>query len=440
MTRMLVSLGAVALLTACPKPLPPFPEDAGVDAGVELPDAGWPRGEEPPTGWSVIAPLPDGASPLTHVGTAVTSAPDNNGHPMVAWLEDDPNGDGLRQDTRLVFSRWSGTLAAFTEPQQVEVVGAIDVTAPNRPVSLARDEATGRIGIAYVREQDAAVRFAWSDDEGANFSLQTVSAAASGVAKSNPSLAMRGGVAWLAWVEGGAVQLRKRVGAGDWAQEAGPSALALEGPISLALDAAGAPGIAFFKDTLGGFAELDFWRPGGAPHAIADSGAVDVSLADRRPSVTLVFVGEVPHVAFHLRNQEPAAQVDQTPELFYAKASSADGASWSAPAPMPRNGDGTKFHSTRFYQGLVIADSGRVSVAGYFAANGAIANCGGPKLSRSDDGVTFTTCSPLGSPVQFGGEWLSLWQHTQGKLTLIFHYDNRGNAALKPGVVMWREK
>ncbi|MEW6430452.1 MAG: hypothetical protein AB1730_02990 [Myxococcota bacterium] len=441
MKRTLLILGGLALLTACPRPK--FvsdagpEEDAGVDAGV---DAGWPKGDDPPTGWSVIQELPASAMAGTRLGVSVSSAPDQHGQPLVAYLEDDPNGDGTRQDTRLLFTRWNGAAPGYTAPKQVEVVGAIDVANPHRQVSIARDADTGRIGIAYVREMDNVVRFAWSDDDGANFSLQNVSAVPSAAPVSNPSLVMTRGTAAIAFVQGSDLVVRRRAVDGTWSEEKAPGTLAVQAPVSLAIDADGAPAVAFFKDALGGLAELVYWRPGSASvHTIATSGAVDVSQADRLPSVTLTFVGAVPHVAYHLRNVAPDPMNDQTPELFYAKATDSTGSSWATPVAIPRNGNGVTYHSTRYYQGLTVEASGRTRVAANFAANGALTMCGGPKLARSDDGATFTTCAPTGSPIQFGGEWLSLWQHAPGKLTLIFHYDNRANANLKPGVVMWRE-
>lgn len=441
MKRTLLCLAVLGLFTACPRPRPIVDagpeEDAGVDAGV---DAGWPRGDEPPTGWSVIQELPAGATAGTKLGVSASSAPDQHGHPLVAYVEDDPNGDGTRQDTRLFFTRWNGTAKAWTAPKVVEVLGAVDLSHPHRQVSVARDGDTGRIGIAYKREMDNVIRFAWSDDDGANFSLQNVSQVPSAALTSNPSLVMQGDTARIAFVHGSDLAVRTRVGNGAWTEEKAPGTLAMQNPVSLALDGEGKPGVVFFKDALGGLAELVFWRPGTAlVHTIATSGAVDVSLADRRPSATLAFVGTVPHVAFHLRNVEPLVMNDDTPELFYAKATDATGATWSTPVPMPRNGNGVTSHSTRYYQGLTVEASGRTRVAAYFAAQGALTMCGGPKLARSDDGVTFTTCAPANSPIQFGGEWLSLWQHAPGKLTLVFHYDNRANLNLKPGVVMWRE-
>jgi hypothetical protein len=441
MIRSVASLAFLVVFTACPKKTTVADagpeEDAGADAGV---DAGWPRGDDPPAGWSVIQELPASAMPMTRLGVAVASAPDQHGHPLVAYLEDDPNGDGLRQDTRLFFTRWNGVARAWTQPTQVEVTGEIDVGGASRQVSVARDPDTGRIGIAYVRFTDNVVRYAWSDDDGVNFSLTVASQMPSAALMSNPSLVMKGGTASIAYVSGSDLVVRRRVGNGAFSEERLATGTVLQAPVSLALDSEGRLGVAFFKSLGGGLAEVAFWRPGAASsHTIATSGPVDVSVPERLPSVSLVFVGTTPHVAYHLRNQEPAVANDQTPELFYAKASDSTGATWNTPVAIPRNGNGVTYHSTRSFQGLTVEASGRVRVAANFAANGAITMCGGPKLAKSDDGITFTTCAPLNSPAQFAGEWLSLWQHAPGKLTLIFHYPNRANANLKPGVVMWRE-
>jgi len=294
MKRTLLFASLLALAAGCTrgttKPDSGLDEDAGVDAGT--PDAGWPRGTDPATGWSVIQELPSSASTLTRLGVSVASAPDQHGQPLVAYLEDDPNGDGMRQDTRLFFTRWNGSANAWLAPKQVEVVGEIDVAHPNRQVSIARDAVTGRIGIAYVRIMDNCVRFAWSDDDGLNFSIMNASQVPSAALVSNPSLVMAGDTVMLAYVHGSDLVYRKRTGSGDFTEQRFPGSLALQGAVSLALDADGQPGVAFFQSMGGGAAGLFFWRPGAASaHTIATSGTVDVSLTERLPSVTLTFVG-----------------------------------------------------------------------------------------------------------------------------------------------------
>lgn len=429
-------------LLACGPRTPKF--DAGVeeDAGTMEVDAGRQRGDDPPTGWQVIAPLPAGAATSTRLGPSVASAPDQFAQPLVAALSEDPNGDLNYDDNKVVFTRWDGTAKAFTALQTVEVVGGGASQHPDRQISIARDAMTGRIGIAYVKSQDNVIRLAVSDDEGANFSLSTVSDGTAALV-SNPSLALRNGEAHVTWLQGSDVQYRKRVGTGAFTPTS-PGAIVTGGkPIALALDGAGNPGVAFFSFVAPDSAELAFWRPGSAPTVVATAdGLGDLGNQDRAPSVSLTFAGTTPHLAYHLRKVAPTPG-DMDTELWYAKATDAAGTTWSTPVAIPRNGGLSggvmQYHSTRYYQALTLDESGRVNIAANFAALGAQTACGGPKLARSTDGTSFMTCSPQGSPMQQGGSWISMWPYKTGKQTLIFAYETRNNPSIGAGIVMWRE-
>src|SRR5262245_299441 len=110
-------------------------EDSGMpDAGV---DAGRPRGEDPPNGWSVALPYPADAGTMARYGAGMSMLLDQYGQPMIAAIVVDPNSDGVYADNRLVFTRWDGVAKAFSTPVTIEIVGDIDVNDPNRPVSLA---------------------------------------------------------------------------------------------------------------------------------------------------------------------------------------------------------------------------------------------------------------------------------------------------------------
>ncbi len=423
-------------LLACGTRRPVF--DAGVeeDAGMEV-DAGRPRGDDPASGWQVAVPLPTGAAVSSRLGVSVTSLGDQFGQPMIAMLYEDPNGDLNYDDNRVVFTRWDGVAKAFTALQTIEVVGGAVTQNPDRQISLARDADTGRIAIAYVKAQNNTVRLAISDDEGAHFSLSTVSDSAVTPFMSNPSVGLAGSTTHVAYVQGNELQYRKSV-AGAAFTSPSPLAvtLAQHAALSLGVDSAGNPGVAFFVDVAGTSADLAFWRPGSSAVTVASADMLDLAVESRRPSVSLTFVGTTPHLAFHLQK---ADAVDAT-QLWYAKASDA-GATWSAPIAIPRNSSSaTEFHSTQWYQAISVESTGRVSISAPWSAIGTQVNCNGPKLARAPDGLSFTTCSPAGSPVQRGGDWVSMWSHRVGKQTMVFVYDvSRNNPNLKPGVVMWRE-
>jgi hypothetical protein len=442
MSRMLIGLTFTVVCLACgpkPRPIPDAGnDDAGVDAG-EI-DAGRPRGDDPPNGWMTAVELPAGSMLSSRMGVSVSSAPDQFSQPLLAAIFDDPNGDGTRSDSRIVFTRWNGTTKKFQDLKQIEVVADVDVSFPHRQVSVARDAETGRIGIAYVKAIDSTIRYAYSDDEGENFSLSSA-AQSNGMTLSNPVLLLKNGVAHLSFVRGASVVYAKRLAASVvFSETASDAAIVVaNAPIDMKFDSAGAVGIVYFEsDALK--AKLNFWRPNEAPVMIANSDTTDVLIPTRYPSVSLTFVGTVGHVAFHLRKVPELSPADMTEELFYAKQ---NGTAWTSPVAIPRNGNGIKFHSTRFFQALTIDSTSRVNIAACFAASGSQLQFGGPKLARSADGVLFDTQAPAATPAQFAGAWLSMWLYKMNKQTIVFHYDepigSRATADLKPGIVMWRE-
>lgn len=451
---LVTSLLLAGALLGCDvkKPMPIEEEDAGTDAGV---DAGRPRGDDPPTGWQQVFAYPDGGMASTKLGPHVASAPDQFNQPLAAAMYVDPNGDGDFGDNRVVFTRWSGTDKKFQDLKTVEVVGDVlpaANTKPSRQISVAYDAQVNRVAVAYVK-QPGEIRFAHSADDGAFFSLSTVSTG-SGVA-SNPVLALRNDVTHLVYLQDGALLYRKRTGvSGAFTDQTAPTPSTLtkviDVPPALVLDGAGNPGVAFFVSDPAPMtftASLVFWRPGTTTATvIASSGTTEVlQPALLMPGVALTFAGENPRVAFHLRNTPRLSTMDNTTELFFASASSAAGTTWSTPVALPRNGNGTIFNSTRWYSGIVVDAAGKVAIAAFHSEGGFTGGqCGGPKLGRSNDGTSFTVCAPGETPYNFAGEWLSLWPYSSaGKLNLIFGTDGArsllSGKTLAAGAVLWRE-
>jgi hypothetical protein len=253
---------------------------------------------------------------------------------------------------------------------------------------------------------------------------------------SSPVVAMQGGVTHVAWLQGSDVMYRRREGpSGDFTDQSLTGVSSTGRSLSMAVDSAGNAGVAFFVPVAGTSADLAFWRPGGNANAIASADMLDLTPAERAPSVSLAFEGTTPHLAYHLRK---LADADAT-ELWYLKATDS-GTTWAAPVAIPRNASANGVHSTRYFQALTVESSGRVTIAAPWSAVGTATNCAAPKIARSTDGASFMTCSPVNSVIQGrGGDWMNAFTHRAGKQTLVFHYDNRSNMQLKPGVVMWRE-
>lgn len=450
LNRSLFVIVFAACLFACgQRPRPVFVEE---DAGtMEVPDAGRQRGMDPPNGFSTAVELPDAGG--QRFGVSASAVGDQFGQPLIAAVWDDPNGDGARTDTRVFFTRWNGEAKAFEPIKTIEVVGEIDLTPPLRQVSIARDAVTGRIGIAYVKA-GAGIRFAFSDDEGANFSLVSTGADPGTGDSSYPQVALRNGQTMVAAVTSNQrVVYRTRQGsAGVFTETMAPmpGGLAVSlGPISLALDGDGAPGLAYFSAGASLKATLAFWRPGAAAAtAVTDSDQADVLRpVERQPSVSLAFAGTTPRLAFHLLRAEPVLNgmmTDQAPELWTSIATDATGTTWSAPVGVPRTGDfqAMRFNTTQWYQGLAIHQGGAITIGAAFLSRGTVNTlcAGGPKFAKStNNGMSFETCSPTNTPLNFAGEWLSLWAHANNKVTTVFFYDRRVNDAIRGGLVLYRE-
>ncbi len=420
--------------------------DAGVeaDAGTPVVDAGRPAGEGPPTGYSLAVEQPPNPS-STRTGLSVSMVLDSNDQPVIAYVVEDPNGDGVLQDTAVMFTRWNGESRSWETPKLIEVVGQIELAAPHRQISLARDASTGRLGLAYLTSA-RQVRLATSDNEGASWSLRDLAPAGT-KAHSDPSLALAGGNIDAAyWSEDAlcdgvgcrASIFYDRIPATGAASHQGVElATALEEtpqfPLSLAVDANGEAGLAYFIRTHStpDF-ELRFWRPHSSTVATVLQSAQPQPIV---PSVSLAFEGDKPRVAYHLAGADPLV------ELRYSAANDSRGTQWNSPVAVPRNGSSANPDSTRWFQALAVDSGGAVAIAAFYGFSAAAPQMyGGPKLARSAHGTDFTVTSPdLGRVFGSAGMWANLAYTRAHKLTGVFLYDINGNPSIKPGVVLWRE-
>jgi hypothetical protein len=453
MKKLCLLTAALAIAACGPKPKPYVdagPDDAGVDAGEV--DAGRLKGNDPPSGYSVAIELPAGQMASVRVGVSASLALDQFQQPMIAAISTDPNNDGVRVDDRLVFTRWNGADGgSYQTPVSIATIGQIDVSEPNRQVSLSRDISIGAIGVAFVDDQ-LHVRLAISNDEGANWSLETPTLnLASGHAVSNPSLVLDNGEVHLAYFEAevqcgapecGEIIYRHRVGKAAFSDATSPigagSDVTLAKPFALAVDSDHKAAVAYFSgvNAPGATVNLLFWRPDGTTtQKIADSGA---AVLVKPISVSLAFEGNKPRVAYHL-----PSSVTANAQLWYAPATDSAGAAFT-PVDIPRNSAGTTLEGTQSYQALAFDSTGRVAIAAFHNQSPIPNQCtGGPKVARAAAGsTTFAVCRADTTGVfGFAGEWINVAFHKPQKITLAFAYNSVSNPGLgnKGGVIIYRE-
>ena len=417
-----------------------------------------------PSGFTQVV----GSSSDTRLGTHASMALDENDDPMFAYADFQASGTA-----QLDFVRWDRCAGAFTAPVTVDTLGAISTSAGVREVSLAYDRSTREIGIAYMKivadpglNEAKVVWLASRKDGAASFALQQVSEGEHGDSNGaeTPSIAMNAGAVYLAYVQnnydcgvGGScstvwfldstVPPAGDAGAADAAAagaggDAGTSARTFNhghvmfggdiaqarfDSVSVAVDSAGAPAVAFFAPPATGYeTTLLFWRKGMSEAAqVDDSNGIQNDSVD----VTLAFDGVKPRVAGHLTTADPS-----TADLVYGYSD--DGGGWYS-ISIPRNGDS----ETAYTSALADDGAGHVAVAAEINS-GSGTDCGAnPYLARSSDNATWAVC---GADTAKAHKWTASAMNAAfgttrraGKLTLGFQNGNvEGEQA---GVVYWQE-
>lgn len=416
-------------------------------------DADHPAGP-PPSGFQIAAPAPVG-SDSTGYGLELSMALDGNGDPALAfdWMDPDQNGDA--SDSNLNFVSWSRADFVWNAPVQVDTVGSIDTNSPFRQVSLSYDSSSGTFGIAYQATDGAGspmLKFATSADDGVTWSSPVTVEPSSGGEPDEPSLALARDTVHLAYyVSGTGVLYREGATSADpstWSSTLAPTlpadadtgeaaaTLSFGYGISLALDGTGAPGIAYWLEqapaTGGTDSELAFWRPPDANATeIADSDDNSVDVTD----VALAFSGTSPVVAHYVDRDDPVTDLEYT---LWVSTSPDDGADWNDLMPIPRDGSSSLDPNVD----LAVGPEGQMAVVADSASGQGA--CGLPKLSRSTDLSSWTTCSPDATNAEAIEGGLSGFQTVRfaenGKLYIAVRNDaQNAPPLLGDGVIVWHE-
>lgn len=380
---------------------------------------------------------------------------DEKGDPMVAYVHYDANGDSNGDDSTLYFTRWDRCNGVWTAPVSVDTVGS--VTGKGRQVSLTRDAVTGAIGIAFQHIGPPPPTFVnntpevWvgqSTDKGKTWttsqvSVHTASQEGDIHSASDPSLAMSNGKMFLAYFQNNIDCDNLDGGATDtcngWYAEGTsaawtrstlpnlPGGFGLQGGVSLALDSANKPGVAYLVTPNTAYnTQVAFWRPGSAVVKVTDSN----NQQNDDPALAMTFDGTKPRIVAEL-----AVVASGGAELIFDK--STDGITWDAPVTLPHDmSDGIAS-----YEAIAADGKGNLAVAARSSSGIGDGVCGAPKLSRSADGVTWSTCGAdtAKTHAATAGYFVNAAYATDGKLVLAFELTNNQTDALGSGVALWRE-
>jgi hypothetical protein len=354
----------------------------------------------------------------------------------------DPNGDGDESDDTLYFLSWSRARYSWNPPVRVAVIGAAMMSGPSVPVSLARDAANDMWGLAYeveVKGVGARIDLATSADGGTTWKIQSVTGETQPVVLQEPTLGLWNGSFHLVYV----TDTNYRYATGkvsdapaQWKTQTVPlpgGYSSQYGAVSLALDSAHNPGVAFLVGNEAGTAAA-FWRPASGASAIV-IGRNDGTAADN-PDIALSFFGTQPRITTDAIWNYAMYDQDENHSVW-AMCGAGDGSNWLPAVNVPSDGE----ISVSGPLSMASGSRGQTAVA-MSTIHGGVGDgvCGYPKLSRSDDFVTFTTCGPalMNNPyfgtvdypvVRFGGN---------DKLWLAFHNPDM-YADIGTGLVLWRE-
>jgi hypothetical protein len=413
-----------------------------------------------PTGFSQVL-----ATTAMRDGIMPSLVLDEDELPMLAYLQE---ASGSPRNWRLYFTRFDGQTAAWTVPVAVQTdLGALIDNPTRQSLWLARDPKDGRLGLTFLKHEafcgdansnkETTVHVTFSTDQGKTWSAsQRVSEAkytrndpVNGVEVCDthqPRIAMRDGVVHLAWAAtAGEAETptnfyrgyyyASSTSGGPWTRTLLPPAgddarRGTKGILSLALDASGAPGVAYLMGAIGNHPTTPnmeavlFVRPGSAAVRAGDSSGIQ----NDAPQLALGFDGTKPRIAAHLARANTAGA--NTNWVF----ASPDGAAFSmSQLPDDAEDRGAQYLDIGFVggKGVVIFD---------FSGGGSPGACGGPKLARSTDGTTWTTCGVDTQTRQFLGEYVTAELTSTGKLITAFYEDTADSAGrFGAGIVLYVE-
>jgi hypothetical protein len=381
----------------------------------------------PPAGVSNAAAVPKGGDPPGYAAaTAVTL--DENGDPAVAFEWIDPNGDGDKSDTEILFARWDRAAYAWTSPVKVAVTGPLEDQGVN-PIALGCDRATGSLAMLVAVGEN--LLYGISADHGGTWKNSTLPSS-NGTPRSVSLLLASGNINAAVNAESGATYLSGPISnSGSWKSQAIPAGTGWKvnnkANLGFAADSAGKFGLAYAEDPQDGDGHrYVFWTPeAAAPNVIVDNAAAD------SPDISLTYAAG--KFASIFAAALDSKDTDHT--VWYSQ--STDGNSWSKPVKLPIDGP----RSTNPPLSIAISSKGALTAA--FGANSGSgsANCNAPTVARSSDGAGWTACG-LGkaASADFSPQPANLHVIEAPNDKAYIVWQEQAQSKYGPGLLVWRER
>jgi hypothetical protein len=395
----------------------------------------------PPVGLSQVHPMPAKlrTTNLGSFGALTRLTFDANGDPLVAYLITDPNGDGDNGDGQLWTISWNRARYQWNDGVKVDDVGTVPSAGSNIPFSIARDAASGTIGLFYIVGDSHELRFATSADASSWTSAVVRRTNAEAPSVASPALAMSASRVHVAYTVGpdtlvyltGGVTAAPSAWRPTVAPHPGDSKRYTASCVSLALDAANAALVSFCTPPEDGYTTSAWvWRVGGAAAKVTDTNTHQTD----DPSLSIALQGATVAALFG------AARDDRffSDHHFWASVSRDGGRTWSAAEAIADDGG----HAMAAPAGIVVHTN--QSLSAITVVNGGTEGknrCGQPKLARSATGTGWVTCAPdtRGAPDTSNPGAASIGVAGNDKLYVVFRAAG-AVGPVPPGLVLWRER
>ncbi|MGI8992330.1 MAG: hypothetical protein ACR2I2_22465, partial [Bryobacteraceae bacterium] len=376
--------------------------------------------------------VPDPPGVLDHMqfGDYVDMVLDSNGDPALTYIFYNPLGTGDLASSALYFVRWNRDRGAWSIPVRIAVIGDTTVPPPQYVSSLAYDASANTFAVAYLVQGSGGIDFSYSADGGQTWSTQSV-IKDSRAHLAGPSLALGGGRVYLAFVhEFDGVRLLTGTPAAlvtSWVSQIVPNTNGSEkSPISLKLDNAGKPGLAFWTAPLSGSNVLDFWRP---EYPAAVQAGTTSGVRNDAIGVALAFFGTNPRLAV-------SANLDAGGILntAWTTQSNDGGRTWNRFAyvtPAPGQIDGEHIS-------LAVDSQGHGAIGLERQPDTGPGLCHDPVVARSLDFENWTSCTisgPVNPNVSSNHPQVAFDRADR----LYLGFQNSENEDIPPGVILWHE-